>query len=243
LEKIYRKINLKKINDNINIKILLTQSFFNIGILHSTVKLDDSWETPIQLNGVLNTENNLIDKLLGLIPNQQLINFETPKIKQTKTIDDYLSQGGLITYVGESRLDELATRKSENKYIVGLELNVNKFINYNGVEVTGFNKITEINGGIYKYIIDNVFTYETNVNNDTTQINYLSQGWNKLNTSFEANYKEDYLLGYDNVGYINSDVFIDRGITSVYDYHLPLMEIDNLDKLIKYNDNFYKIKK
>ncbi len=225
MEKIYKKINLKKITDKINIKILLYQDFNDIGISNSAPKIKSEWETPVFINDSLNPQNPLVEKLMDIYPISKL-RLISEEITPSKPIEDYYKQGGIISYITESRLPELEQRV-ENKYIVGLNIDGSELLSINGDE--------------YNYIIDEILNYTTDITNGNTTATYKSQGWNDTNIELGALYKKDYLFGYINEGKINSDVFIDRGITSVNDYHLPLIEIDNLDKLIQYNDNFYNI--
>jgi hypothetical protein len=55
--------------------------------------------------------------------------------------------------------------------------------------------------------------------------------------------KEEYLFGIISPPEVQSDVFIDRGATSVLDMHLRLSEIGNISELTRYGNGFYKLNK
>lgn len=240
MEKTYKKINIKKITDNICIPILLEQQFNDIGIFNSAPKIKSEWETPVFINDSINLNNQLVNKIMGIYPLDKLRLIDK-EITPSKNIEDFYKQGGVITCTAESRLKDLEQRLENNRYIIGLKLNEESYMNYKDETVSSFNVLKSIEGDTYNYVIDGIFNYITEGVDEFSEVTYNSEGWNKLNVSFDALYKKDYLFGYINEGNINSDVFIDRGNVSVNDYHLPLIEIDNLDKLIQYNGNFYNI--
>jgi hypothetical protein len=53
--------------------------------------------------------------------------------------------------------------------------------------------------------------------------------------------KEEYLFGIISPPEVQSDVFIDRGITTIFEKHLKLSEITNLDELARYGKGFYNL--
>jgi hypothetical protein len=40
---------------------------------------------------------------------------------------------------------------------------------------------------------------------------------------------------------IDSDIYIDRGINAAFEKHLKLGEVTNLESLLQYGSNFFKI--
>lgn len=76
-----------------------------------------------------------------------------------------------------------------------------------------------------------------------TEFSFSSEGWNQTNSSLSALTKEEYLLGITSPPEVQSDVFIDRGSTTVFDRHLRLSEIEGLDHLDRYGNGFYNITK
>jgi hypothetical protein len=76
-----------------------------------------------------------------------------------------------------------------------------------------------------------------------TEMEYTGEGWNETNTSLSALTKEEYLFGITQPPEVQSDVFIDRGGTTVFEKHLRLSEIESLEHLERYNNGFYKLVK
>lgn len=72
---------------------------------------------------------------------------------------------------------------------------------------------------------------------------FTGEGWNETNTSLSALTKEEYLFGITQVPEVQSDVFIDRGSTTVFEKHLRLSEVESLKHLEKYNNSFYRLVK
>jgi hypothetical protein len=70
---------------------------------------------------------------------------------------------------------------------------------------------------------------------------FITEGWNQTNTSLSALGKEEFLFGIISRPEVENDVFIDRGVTPVLDYHLRLSEIKNLGQLQQYGNGYYKI--
>lgn len=76
-----------------------------------------------------------------------------------------------------------------------------------------------------------------------TDMQYIGEGWNQTNTSLSAQTKEEYLFGITQPPEVYSDVFIDRGATTVFEKHLRLSEIESLEHLERYNNGFYRLVK
>lgn len=76
-----------------------------------------------------------------------------------------------------------------------------------------------------------------------TIMQYIGEGWNDTNTSLSAQTKEEYLFGITSQPEVQSDVFIDRGATTVLEKHLRLSEVESLEHLERYNNGFYRLVK
>ena len=76
-----------------------------------------------------------------------------------------------------------------------------------------------------------------------TSFSYVGEGINETNVSLSALTKEEYLFGIISRPEVQSDVFIDRGITTVFDKHLRLSEIKNLGQLSRYGNGYYNLTK
>ena len=76
-----------------------------------------------------------------------------------------------------------------------------------------------------------------------SDFDFVGQGWNETNTSLSALTKQEYLFGIISPPEVQSDVYIDRGITTVMDRHLKMSEITNLAQLTRYGNGYYKMNK
>jgi hypothetical protein len=76
-----------------------------------------------------------------------------------------------------------------------------------------------------------------------TNFRFIGEGWNETDVSLSALTKQEYLFGIISPPEVQSDVFIDRGITSVMDMHLRLSEIRDLGQLNRYGNGYYKLNK
>lgn len=74
-----------------------------------------------------------------------------------------------------------------------------------------------------------------------TTFNYIGEGFNETNSQLSAITREEYLLGITTPPEVQSDLFIDRGATTVFDLHLRLSEIEGLDHMTKYGNGFYNL--
>lgn len=184
---------------------------------------------------------------------------------------DYYDYGNLkITGYTESKIDNVKSYDAANKYRTGFNMATSTYDNYEdpSISVLGVNRIkTMANPRIYVFdTLDDTNLGTPNqtyglqyieytgdnrtviIDNVTTQIpftefNYIGEGWNKTNTSLSALTKEEYLFGIISPPEVQSDVFIERGVTSVMDMHLRLSEIKDLGELSRYGNGFYKLNK
>lgn len=74
-----------------------------------------------------------------------------------------------------------------------------------------------------------------------TQMSYQGQSFNETNVDLLALTREEYLLYITQPPKVDSDVFIDRGDTTVLQSHLQLGEIATLEHLVNYGNGFYNI--
>lgn len=182
--------------------------------------------------------------------------------------DYYVYGNSLITGFTDSKLEDVKSYDRNNQYRIGFDTNSQDYINYNNLNILGVDRIFSMgepriyvfntpndsnlgtNNQIYglqyldytgetrSVVIDNI-----NSTIPLTQFKYIGEGWNETNTSLSAITKEEYLFGIINPPEVQSDVFIDRGQTSVLDIHLRLSEIKNLGELSRYGNGFYKLNK
>lgn len=168
----------------------------------------------------------------------------------------------------DSKLEDVRSYAASNPYRIGFDVNTETYDNYEGISVNGVNRI-KIMGEPSIYVFDTpndtnlgtsnqiygirysdysgetrlVTTSDSNYNLNKTQFDFIGEGWNMTNTSLSALTKEEYLFGIISPPEVKSDVFIDRGITSVIDKHLRLSEINDLGHLSRYGNGYYKLNK
>lgn len=186
-----------------------------------------------------------------------------------KIVSDYYVYGNTtVTGLTESRIDELKSYDRLNEYKVGFDMYTETYNNYKNILLNGvsrvhsmgepriyvFDSIDDGNIGTDKQIYGIKYLEYTgtsrNVVIDNIQMtinlnsfSYTSEGWNETNTSLSAITREEYLFGITTPPEVQSDVFIDRGQTSVLDMHFRLSEIKDLGELARYGNGFYKLKR
>jgi hypothetical protein len=182
---------------------------------------------------------------------------------------DYYVSGNLqITGYTDSKLDDVKSYSATDPYRIGFDVSVESYVNYVGTGVIGVSRIKSMaepriyvfdtkddanlgtNSQIYglQYLeytglTRNVFYSEKNNIIPVTQFKYIGEGWNMTNVSLSALTKEEYLFGIISTPEVQSDVFIERGATSVMDMHLRLSEISDLAELSRYGNGYYKLNK
>ncbi len=180
---------------------------------------------------------------------------------------DYFNFGNLrITGSTDSKIEDVRSYDSLIPFKIGFDMAKEGYVNYLGTSVSGVTRVKSIgepkiyvfdtlanaslgtNNQVYglQYLdftgtsrqvtIDNISTYIP-----VTNFKYIGEGWNQTNISLSALTKEEYLFGIISKPEVQSDVFIDRGITTVMDKHLRLSEINNLGHLIRYGNGFYNL--
>jgi hypothetical protein len=181
----------------------------------------------------------------------------------------YYNYGGLtITGNTDSKIEDLRSYNGANPFQVGFDMVKNQYFYYNGVSISGHSRIVSMsepkiyvfdtlidgNTGTLNQVYGIAYTEYTGktrsviINGASTTIplttfNYKGQGWNDTDVSISALTKEEYLFGIISPPEVQSDVFIDRGITTVMDKHLRMSEIKNLGQLSRYGNGFYNLTK
>jgi hypothetical protein len=190
------------------------------------------------------------------VPNQSPNNITDNELRLTgKTIEDYYNYGNkLISGETESRIGEVKTYNNSERYKIGFDINSENYINYSGKSIDGVNRLTYI-GDPQTYVF-NVDVNDTNIGttlqkdgllykdysgNGVTVVSYIGQGINETNTSLSAITKEEVLFGIISKPEVKSDVFIDRGITTIFEKHLKLSEITNLGELSRYGRGYFNL--
>jgi hypothetical protein len=179
----------------------------------------------------------------------------TARVTGTSISDYYNYTNKIITGQTESKVEDVRSYNSLEPYSLNFDTNTEDYINYTGGTVNGVDRVTSLgNPIIYVFGADandanigtmdqkNGLVYQdiTGTTNNTT-VSYIGEGWNQTNVSLSALTKEEYLFGIISKPEVKSDIFIDRGITTIFEKHLKLSEISNLNELMRYGKGYYNI--
>lgn len=182
-------------------------------------------------------------------------------------VSDFFAYASKITGATDSKLEDVKGYITNNQFIVGFNINTEDYINFKGTSINGVSRVTQ-NGEPITYTFDGNDDTFIGTSNQTTGIQYKDytgktrtvnidrigtltipltemmyngEGWNETNTSLSALTKEEYLFGITQPPEVQSDIFIDRGTTSVMESHLRLSEVESLAHLERYGNGYYKI--
>lgn len=188
-------------------------------------------------------------------------------------VSEWYSYGSVLTATTEPRINELKSYNKLNPYIVGFDIESNIYTNYDNQTISGVSRVLLSDSDLAKkYTFDanndaflgtsgqttgllykdnkNVLEVGVGVANGlikTTKsiatLQFKAEGWNTTNTSLSAITKEEYLMGIINDPEVFSDVFIDRGATTVMEKHLKLSEVESLEHLERFGNGFYNVVK
>jgi hypothetical protein len=173
-----------------------------------------------------------------------------------KTLSDYFYYtNNIVTGGTDSKKTDVRLYNQSEPFKIGFDINKETYINYLGNLIEGVDRLTELG-------VRSIYTFGTNKNDQNigtlgqnsgilytdlsgneqnTIFSYSGEGWNQTNVSLSAITKEEYLFGVISKPEIKSDIFIDRGITTIFEKHLKLSEITNLDELSRYGKGFYSL--
>jgi hypothetical protein len=190
----------------------------------------------------------------------------TLRFPQNTESDYYNSIGLRISGDTDSKIEDLKSYDSSERYKIGFNMEAGTYINYDNVNVDGVSRIistSEPRVYVFDTVVDNnigtlnqVYGLLYNDYSGTsrsvvingvqrtiplTTFTYRGEAQNETNTSLSALTKEEYLFGIISPPEVNNDVFIDRGIISVLEPHLRLSEIKNLGELSRYGNGYYNL--
>ena len=185
-----------------------------------------------------------------------------------KVKNSYFINGISVTGITDDKLYAVQSYNNVMPYIPLFNITEGDYLDFEGNQYTGGTKVIQDNDkNPITYIIDGDVTdvnnpspdlgilyntyYDlsasefTQVINDTqiplTKLYYKSQGFNDTNTILSAETKDEYLFGITSKPTVESDLFIDRGITSIIQSHMQLGEVTNMSELINYGNGYYEI--
>lgn len=170
--------------------------------------------------------------------------------------DYYTTSITRITGLTQSNLEDVRAYSNNNPYQVNFDVNSGVYVDYAGKTIQGVNRVTSLSDPI-TYVFDadkndtkigtssqnNGLLYQDYSGNGNTVVSYFNQGFNQTNTSLSALTKEEYLFGITSTPEVKNDVFIDRGITTIFERHLKLSEVTSLGELTRYGKNYFNVTK
>ena len=165
--------------------------------------------------------------------------------------DFYYTGDTTITGYSSSRLVELKTYNRSSPYDTNIINESSVYSDYNGNVINGISKVTSLSTPT---------GYTFNANNDQfigtenqstgilyndypnrTVMTYKAEGWNMTNISYSGLVKDEIMMGIIYPPEVLSDVFIDRGNTTVFEPHLRLSEVESIEHLELYHNGYYKM--
>ncbi len=190
----------------------------------------------------------------------------TLRLPSSVESDYYNYTNSLITGATDTKIDDVRSYSAGTPFIVGFDMATEVYNNYTGATINGVNRVVSI-GEPRIYVFDTPVDANIGTNNQiyglqyldytgntrqvvidgmassipVTNFRYIGEGWNETNVSLSALTKEEYLFGIISPPEVQSDVFIDRGITTVMDKHLRLSEIKDLGMLSRYGNGYYNL--
>lgn len=161
----------------------------------------------------------------------------------------------IITGQTESRAQDSTSYDQNNPFLLNFDTNSQIYLDFQENTIQGVDRVTHLSNPLtYVFGADkndlNIGTVtqksglvfqDFNGNTSATTFSFSAQGWNMTNISLSAITKEEYLFGVTSQPEVQSDLFIDRGITAVLERHLKLSEITNVDELQRYGRGYYTL--
>jgi hypothetical protein len=258
--------------DTFYLKIMLTQNMDDMGIYTDIPYISASTTPPDYsiLQSKLAASGLTFPFMSNTQPASPTGYTYTGNMRVTgKQLNQYWAYGSTVTGATDSKKIDVKTYNKINQYVAGFDIHREAYTNYAGNVVNGRSRLTQ-QGEPNIYVFDtnddvNIgtpnqttgilyrdYTGQTRTVNDPllgesiiplTEMQYEAEGWNMTNTSLSAQTKEEYLFGITTPPTVFSDVFIDRGDTTVMEKHLRLSEVESLEHLERYGNGFYRIVK
>lgn len=249
-----------------NLNVMLTQDIKDIG------RFIDEPFIPFDENGITLDYQPLPQKLAGInaldfnfitAPGSNFYttgyNYDGVRYKY-KTISDYYTNNIIVSGLTEDRLESFTAYgfTGNTRFIPSFDIEKNQYINYLNNTINGVSRVislNDLNPIIYTEdanLNDSNFgtilqgdgiLFKTYVDEDKTEMFYHGQGVNSINSSLSALTIEEYLLHITERPKVESDIFIDRGVTSVLQSHFQLGEITSMGDLLNYGNGYYNIVK
>jgi hypothetical protein len=216
--------------------IYFTQTIENIGLFTN--------EEFIAADDLINSEPDYFTRKTGL------------NVEYYYTFDEYLVTGST-----ESQIEVVQLYSQNNPYVAGLNVSDTPSLDFTGVLSVTTDSVIYVIGGqldnsgnyipntgiiyetfLYDKLIQNPLTGEYSEIPYTT-FKYYTKGIRDYNTVLMALIHEEKYLNVINEPTIDNDLLFDRGVVNVNERHLRMSEIDTVEQLIRYNQNYFNVKK
>jgi hypothetical protein len=170
-------------------------------------------------------------------------------------LESYLTTGNyILTGQTSSMLDELEyygapqinTNYSieENSYSAILQ-KTPSFINYVINAADGTQYVLGTGVKYHESFVETRLIYDKKTDSfipiNRVDFEAKGQGWTENNTSLEELVKDDKLIGITSIAEIENGINIDRGGYDVFQNHYILGEVNTLDDLATYRNNYFKL--
>ena len=203
----------------------------------------------------LNASGFTFPFMTGAIPTNMPTNVNPYTRVVGKNVSDYyFYTNNVITGITDSRVEDVRSYNNLTKYDLNFDTNSEVYTNYLGQTVNGVDRVTMLGTGL-TYVFaagkndpdigtinqKNGLVFNELSGATLSKFSFSGEGWNMTNISLSALTKEEYLFGIISRPEVKNDVFIDRGIVTVFDRHLKLSEITNITQLARYGDGYYNI--
>lgn len=254
------------------VDIMLTQTIDNMGVFTDIPYYNIHQPDYSILINKMNTSGFTFPFMSGQQPPSVILTGFTActRIDFADVAEWYADGDKIISYT-ESRLNSLKSYNKLNPYIIGFDLEAGNYTNYDNQIINGVSRVTS--NTPKRYVFDGNddallgttgqttgLLFEDDVYGETevgvgqakgflkplkgiSSVQHKAEGWNNTNVSLDAITKEEYLMGIINEPEVFSDVFIDRGATTVMEKHLKLSEVESLEHLQNFGNGFYNIVK
>lgn len=186
------------------------------------------------------------------------------------TVNQWFFSGGFVSGFTNDKLNLVRSYDAADLYNPAIINDAENYDNYFGVFISGVTKVVDDGNPIiyavdaesqppffqvigtnaqttgirYKTYSDETYPLVDFDNNITlkpkTEFRFVSEGWNDTNVDLRAYIRREYLMGIVSPPEVQSDVFIDRGATTVLEDHLILGEIRGLDALLDYRNGYFR---
>jgi hypothetical protein len=243
------------------VNVMLVQSIDDMGLYTDMTYLQNlnSSNTPVNYSPIiqkLSASGITFPFMQGISVPSQYFTSDYDIRNTGKTVSDYYNYTNtVITGVTDSKKEDVRSYKNSDPFRLGFDVNSGVYTNFKGDVVSGIDRVTQL-GTAFTYVFgadkndpnigtrdqqNGLLYIDYSGGLVQTQVSFKGEGWNQTNTSLSAITKEEYLFGIVSKPEIESDLFIDRGITTVFDKHLRLSEITNLNELARYGKGYYNL--